>query len=318
MSIQCITLRDDQTQSRADILVGFGLNCYRFETHLNGRRVSVIWSEEGFDTGRLRPSGSGIPLLFPFPGRIQGTQLQWQGRAYELPAGDGRGNAIHGFVHGRPWRLLDQGPQQLTAQFQAASDAPELLPLWPSDFRLTVVYRLTGRVLSAEFLVENPGEQPLPFGLGTHPYFRLPLGAAGAADDCQIALPVSSQWELVDMNATGQRVPLSDAATLQRGARFADLQLDCVFSGLQASGQRCHARIDDPSDESWVCLDFDAAFRECVVYTPGTRQAICIEPYTCVPDCFRLQPQGIDAGLRLLEPGAEFRTDLRIEVGQGR
>ena len=98
MSIQCITLRDEDTQSQADILVGFGLNCHRFQTHLDGQPVQVIWSEDGFESGRLRPSGSGIPLLFPFPGRIQGTTLQWQGRQFPLQAGDGCGNAIHGFV----------------------------------------------------------------------------------------------------------------------------------------------------------------------------------------------------------------------------
>ena len=317
MSIQCVTLRDDDTQSQADILVGFGLNCYRFQTHLGGQMVPVIWSEEGFESGRLRPSGSGIPVLFPFPGRIQAASLQWQGRQFPLEAADGRGNAIHGLVLNRPWRLLDQGPRSLTAQFQASTDASDLLPHWPSDFCLTVTYRLEGRVLSADFVVQNPGSAPLPFGLGTHPYFRLPLGAAGTADDCRISLPVSRQWELDQMNATGQQTARADAAQLQQGARFGDLQLDCVFSGLLTRGDRCTAQIDDPNNGFWVRLDFHSAFRECVVYTPGTRQAICIEPYTCVPDCFRLQPQGVDAGLRVLPPGAEFRTDMRIEVGQG-
>lgn len=123
MSVQCVSLRDEETGTRADILVGFGLNCFRFQSQREGRPVEVIWSEEGFETGERRPSGSGIPILFPFPGRIRGTQFLWEGQAYSLPPDDGRGNAIHGFVHRRPWRIRDQSPQHLTAQFHARSDA---------------------------------------------------------------------------------------------------------------------------------------------------------------------------------------------------
>ena len=94
--------------------------------------------------------------------------------------------------------------------------------------------------------MENPGSEPLPFGLGTHPYFRLPLGARGTAEDCRISLPVSSQWELVQMNATGQRTPRADAAQLQQAVRFGDLQLDCVFSGLLSRDDRCVAQDRRP------------------------------------------------------------------------
>lgn len=117
------------------------------------------------------------------------------------------------------------------------------------------------------------------------------------------------------MNATGRRFGLDNADQLQRGVLFGDLQLDHVFSGLQSERGRSVARMEDPHNRSWVRLDFAADFRECVVYTPGSREAICIEPYTCVPDCFRLQADGVDAGLRILGPGEQFQTDFGIEVG---
>ena len=124
MSMQCVSLRDEETGTQADILVGFGLNCFRFQCHLEGRPVDVIWSEEGFENGDRRPSGSGIPILFPFPGRIRGTQFLWEGHSFSLNPDDGRGNAIHGFVHHRPWRVLDKSSHHLTAQFQAWPDVP--------------------------------------------------------------------------------------------------------------------------------------------------------------------------------------------------
>ena len=58
-----------------------------------GQYVDINWSAPGFAEGPQRPSGSGIPVLFPFPGRIQGTVFHWEGKDYSLPAGDGQGNA---------------------------------------------------------------------------------------------------------------------------------------------------------------------------------------------------------------------------------
>lgn len=58
------------------------------------------------------------------------------------------------------------------------------------------------------------------------------------------------------------------------------------------------------------------AFRELVVYTPPNRNAVCLEPYTCATDAVNLQPRGIDAGWRVLEPRAEFRTWIEITASE--
>ena len=59
---------------------------------------------------------------------------------------------------------------------------------------------------------------------------------------------------------------------------------------------------------------FDRAFRECVVYTPPHREAICIEPYTCVAGAFSLAEPGIDAGIRIVPPGGSFHARVEIEL----
>ena len=57
----------------------------------------MLWAAADFAAGG-RPSSSGIPLMFPFAGRIRGTSFHFDGKQYALEAGDGLGNAIHGFV----------------------------------------------------------------------------------------------------------------------------------------------------------------------------------------------------------------------------
>jgi aldose 1-epimerase len=315
MILPSVVLRDAASGGEAEILTGFGFNCHRFQARPSDQPVEVIWAEEGFATGQKRASGSGIPILFPFPGRIQGTRFNWENQSYLLPEGDGMGNAIHGFVHGRPWRVVEQSDDSVVGQFQASVDDPTLLSQWPADFRITATYALQANCLSCEYRLENPDERPLPCGFGTHPYFRIPLDARSRGEQCLVQLPVCSFWELVDMNATGRNQPLEDAESYHQGLRFGDMQLDNVFGNLVFHDQWCTATIQDADGGRSVEVAFDRAFRECVVYNPPHRQAVCIEPYTCVPDCFRLQAQGIDAGLRVLAPGESLTARMTIRAG---
>jgi aldose 1-epimerase len=205
----------------------------------------------------------------------------------------------------------------VVAEFHASRDAADGAGSWPADFLLTATYELLATTLRLSVHVKNPDRQPLPCGLGLHPYFRLPLGGR-SADACVVQLPVSEQWELVDMLPTGKRMALTSASaeTYQSGQRFADLQLDHVFGGLRFDGRQCTARITDPDSGLQVSIRFDRAFRECVVFTPPHREAICIEPYTCVPGAADLSGRGIDAGWQLLAPGASFTGCMEIEVRQ--
>jgi aldose 1-epimerase len=314
MALTTVTLHDPQTSAEAEIVVELGFNCDRFVTHVNGQQVDVIWSVRGFTDGGHRAAGSGIPLLFPFPGRIQGAQFEWQGTCYSLPEGDGRGNAIHGFVHERPWRVLSRSDQHVTGRFQASVDDADLLTNWPSDFGITATYRLSGHCLALHLEIDNPGDRPLPCGLGAHPYFRLPLTGAGEAERCRVVLPVSRRWALQEMIATGEQFELPDAERMQRGFELDGAQFDHVFTGLVPRDGRYVARIEDPASRLATQVEFAAPFRECVVYTPDHREAICIEPYTCVPDAARLQAAGVDAGLRVLKPGERLAAEIRILV----
>jgi aldose 1-epimerase len=314
MQLEPVTLTDAQTGATAQILNGFGFNCFSFRPVVRGEAIEVLWSEADFLSGEGRPSHSGIPILFPFPGRLRGSFLAYEGGTYPLGSDDGLGNAIHGFVLSRPWRIIEMLPQRTTGEFQASIDEPGLIKRWPGDFRLTVSYELRGNTLSCAIEVRNPGSTRLPFGLGLHPYFRVPLGAGDRADDCRVTVPAAEYWELRNMLPTGRRRPAVERGNLAGTMRVADMKFDDVFTGLTASDGLVHTTIDDPNSGRALELVFDAAFRECVLYNPPHREAVCIEPYTCVPDTYELQATGIDAGLRTLNPGEQFRTRFEIRV----
>lgn len=312
--METITIRDSASGAEAEVLVGLGFNCFRFRVSAGDQSIDAIWSEPGFEKGDKRASGSGIPILFPYPGRLRGRTLSWGGRESRLEGDDGRGNAIHGFVHTRPWRVIEQTGCRVVGQSWASHDEPGLSDCWPADFRLTAAYEVSGQTLQAAYEVENPGDETLPCGLGLHPYFCVPLGG-GQADVCRVQVPASSRWELADMLPTGNLLPLESPESFRTGISFGDMAFDDVFTGLKFSNGFCTCRVMDPNSGRQVKVAFDDAFGQCVVYNPPHREAVCIEPYTCVPNYLELHEAGCaETGLRVLQRGDSFKARMAIQV----
>jgi aldose 1-epimerase len=133
-----------------------------------GERTSYGWI--------TRPSGSGTQLLVPFPGRIGGATFSFKGCDYQLEPGDAFGNAIHGFVYNRPWRVIERSDARVVGEFQAAVDDPSILECWPADFRIRVSYEVRGQELISEVRYDNRGDEPLPCGRSRPSAARLRKG----------------------------------------------------------------------------------------------------------------------------------------------
>ena len=309
-----IQLRDEESGSTASILPSLGFNCHQFRPMVAGEAVEVLWSAPDFGAPGSRPSRSGIPILLPFAGRLRGQSYTFNGRTYHVTSAPlNNGNAIHGFVLNRPWRVVEQTTARAVGEFQASVDEPALLEEWPADFRITVAYELTGQSLRAKFLVTNPDDTPLPFALGAHPYFRLPLGGADAAD-CRITVPATEYWELADGIPTNRRIPVTGSRNLTKGRTFRETELDDVLTGLQIEEGQVQTTIDDPGSGRRLIQTFDASFPHCVVFTPPHREAIAIEPYTCIPNPFNGEAAGVQTGLQVLGSGESFAATVQIQL----
>jgi aldose 1-epimerase len=315
MAARIIEIVDQATGSSARILASLGFNCFSWRPVLADGPREMLWAEAGFEAGDKRPSGSGIPLLFPFPGRIGGAVYEFAGREYRLEPGDAYGNAIHGFVFNRPWRVVEQGPSRIVGEFHASVDDPSILERWPADFRIRVAYEVRARELVSEIRYENAGAGPLPCGFGTHAYFRLPLSDGGNVADTTLTVPVTQFWEVQQMIPTGRVRPIASHQQLADGLRLAEHQFDTCFTGIRAdSDNRVRTRLTDPASGRQVTQTFGMDFTQCIVYTPAHREAICLEPYTCVPDAIRLAAGDQETGLQIRKPGDVFQTTITIEV----
>ena len=315
MTSQIVSITDPESGAEAKILVSLGFNCFSWRPVLDDGPREMLWADPEFAGGDKRPSGSGIPLLFPFPGRIGRAKFTFDGRDYQLEPGDAFGNAIHGFVLNRPWRIVEQRPERIVGEFQASIDDASILDRWPTDFRIRVSYEVRGRELLSDIRYENTGDGPLPCGFATHAYFRLPLVEGASPEETLVYAPVSKTWELKDMLATGRVLPVPAGMELDRGGPIAGRQFDTSYSGLKPEADGLiHTWLREPESGRTLTQLFDASFTQCIVYIPPHREAICVEPYTCLPDSFRLMAEGHETGLKILAPGESFQTTIPIAV----
>ena len=112
------------------------------------------------------------PNLFPFIGRLTQNSYKLQGKVYPM--------GIHGFAASAEFTVATQEADALTLLLE---DSPEIAASYPLAFRLWITYRLAGASLQITFRVENPNDQALPFGIGGHPGFRVPLEDGEAFED---------------------------------------------------------------------------------------------------------------------------------------
>jgi aldose 1-epimerase len=317
MNDRILEISDRGSGSSARILAGLGFNCFSWRPVLDDGPREMLWADAGFEVGDKRPSGSGIPLLFPFPGRIGGAEYRFEGHEYQLEPGDAFGNAIHGFVFNRPWRVIDQTNSKVVGEFQASVDDKSILERWPCDFRIQVSYEVCGRELVSSISYANAGAGPLPCGFATHAYFRLPLTERGDVANTVVTVPAKKFWELERMIPTGKILSAPANECLAGGLQLADHKFDTAFTEVTADADGLiRTTLVDPKNGRTLTQSFDTSFTQCVVYTPGHREAICMEPYTCVPDAIRLAAEGHQTGLQILKPGESRSTTVRIDVNR--
>lgn len=308
--MQTIRLYDAASGNSAKVLLGLGFNCYEWIVQFKDGPRDLLWAEEGFASGKMHPSGSGIPLLFPFPGRIGHAAFKFEGKNYLIPHDSSLPHALHGFIFDRPWRLVGETGSKVMAAFQASVDDPIILNHWPSDFAVEASYEVIGPELRFSMKFSNAGCDPLPWGFGTHAYFRLPLAEGSDVADTVITAPVDGEWKLDDILPTGELAELPGDLKLSEGQPLGDLEFNTPYRLSIVEG-KVTTIVADPTSGQRVLQSFPAEeFPHVVIYTPGHRKAVCIEPYSCVPDAFRLEEMGIPSGLRVLPPGESYTTSF--------
>jgi len=125
------------------------------------------------------------PNIFPSVGRLTGGKYRLDGNWYEL--------GCHGFAWLRNFEVVKEEPTYLELRL---ADSEETMAVYPRRFAFTVVYSLDGNKLDILFKVENKDSKELPFGLGGHPGFNVPLAAGKKFEDYQLRFSEKCEPEM--------------------------------------------------------------------------------------------------------------------------
>jgi aldose 1-epimerase len=241
----------------------------------------------------------GAPLI-PWPNRLGGGRYAFDGQEHqlainELPAG----NAIHGLLRWRNWRVLERASDRVVV-------GTRLAPLdgWPFPLDVSIAYTLGADGLTVETSATNIGERRCPYGSGQHPY--LSPGAGVTVDDCTLQLRAATRI-LTDSEhqlPTGRQPVEGTDLDFASPRPIGVLQIDDAFSDLarEADG-RVWVRLGCP-DGRTVELWCDDAYSIIQLYTghtlapPRRRLGLAAEPMTCPANAFQT-----GEGLVRLEPG---------------
>lgn len=111
-----------------------------------------------------RPVRGGIPLLFPFAGRLEDDTL--------LPCHTSMPR--HGFARDRRWKVRHAAAATVTTYLE--SDA-ETRRHYPFEFALTYTVEALECGIRIDLSIENCGGDPMPIAPGWHPYFAVASAA---------------------------------------------------------------------------------------------------------------------------------------------
>ncbi len=303
------TIVIEAQSERAVLVPAAGCQCLSYR--VGG--LEVIAGPDHPDSWRQHPHRLGIPILFPWPGRVAGAGFTYRGKSYRLPVNDSHGNSIHGFACEHPFTVLRNGPYFLTSLLDSNA-APSIAAIWPWPFQLELDYEV-GSGLRLKTTVRNTGTEAMPFGFGAHPYFRAPLGIGGSRSAMTLKLAAESRWPLdARMIPDGAPEPLSGKFDLVSPRQIDDETYDDAFHMMAYRRDEPRARLSDPAAKVTVEIHADRAYGEFVLYVPPTDPVVAIEPYTSAPDAFNLAARGIESGLLELRPGETWSATFEIRI----
>ena len=238
---------------------------------------------------------SSFPLV-PYVNRIRGGCFGFRGREVRLaPNMAGDPSPLHGQGWLNPWRVERADERVAVLSFRHPAGE------WPWEYEADQAFVLDERGLSIALTCRNLSDEPMPCGLGQHPYF--PCGP-----ETRIDSDVTHVWTIDEhvlpvekVLATG-RFDLTDR--LVCGQR-----LDHGFGGWGGC-----AAMTDPGWPYRIRLSSpDARFFQ--LYSPREGGIFVAEPVSHANAALNApEAAWLELGMRVLEPGEAMRLNMRLEV----
>lgn len=238
-------------------------------------------------------AAAGSYPLLPYSNRVGYRRMHWAGRDYLLePNFAPEPHSIHGVGWQRAWTVASAHTTQAVLHYTHQPDAA-----WPFAFDSSQTIGLREHTLEMQLAITNRASEPVPVGLGWHPYFA-------KSAHTHIRFAAQARWDMGDDKLPTDRRPHAGLA-----GDCHSLDVDHCFDGWNGS-----LELSESGLRIQVTSDLDCL----VVFTTPERDCIAIEPVSHVNNALALaQSRGHrvpSLGLRVLQPGESFSASMHIRV----
>jgi aldose 1-epimerase len=272
-----------------------------------GGAISAFdWVDEGSSRPILRKCHSPLEKvldascfpLVPYVNRIRDGRFTFRGREVRIaPNMPGDFSPLHGQGWLNAWSIEQADARRATLDYHHAAGE------WPWTYEARQEIALDEGGLSVRLTCCNRSDEPMPCGLGQHPYF--PCGP-----ETRIDTRVTCAWTIDDKVLPVDKVPAEGRYDL-RNRLVCGQGLDNGFGGW--GGQ---ARLSDPTWPFDVVMTLpmpDAEFFQ--LYSPETGGIFVAEPVTHANAALNApEQQWPELGMEVLDPGETMSLTMHLDV----
>jgi aldose 1-epimerase len=227
----------------------------------------------------------GAYPMTPWCGRIDAGSVEFDGRRVFFEPNFPDGTAIHGQVYSRPW----EGDGAGGFRIRAGGDS------WPWPYEAGFGVTVRDAEVRLEYALTNLSDEPMPGGIGVHPWFLKPL---------DVAVPAAG------VLTPNQAIPARPAAVAGefdlRKLRPMPPDLDATWTDLS-----------EPSVQlRWPALGIGATMTAgapplyIVAASPSYLDAVALEPETHAPQAMRRLLNDEPGAPAILDPGDTLRLTV--------
>lgn len=238
---------------------------------------------------------ASFPLV-PYVNRIRDGRFEFRGREVQLaPNMPGDPSPLHGQGWLGLWTVTDADHSRAALTFTHAAGE------WPWSYEARQSIELDESGLSISLECRSRSDQPMPCGLGQHPYFPCGLNT-------RIDTQVATAWTIDENVLPVEEVPATGRFDL-RERQVCGQGLDHGFGGWGGE-----AAMRDPDWPYDLRLTSPQA-RFFQLYSPESGAIFVAEPVTHANAALNApETEWPRLGMRVLEPGEAMSLDMRLDV----
>ena len=233
--------------------------------------------------------------LFPFIGRLWNGTCKVHGMEYPMN--------IHGFACRSEFCCAEQSDTRLVLELE---DNEETLRQYPFHFLFRISYELEEKTVKVTFSVKNSSQEIMPFAVGGHPGFRVPLNEGENFEDYTLVFSEPCQPDRVGfskdvyLNGKDEEYPLWNGCEIPlRHSLFDEdaIILKNMAPAVTLSGKNGRGVMVSypfmPYLGLWHWPEKDAPYVCIEPWSSLPSRHGTVEELTCKSDMLRLQPNGV-------------------------